>query len=350
MSRSARHAALAPLALVVAALAATAAPRAAAAQSSSVSAHLTLVGRADPCISTGHLAGSHDVGATCSASTLKPHWGCPDLGPHRDKECKYIEPAWTAMDSVWGRVRASNKNGQLRTNADLVVETQLRRPNTPGASLGYHADAYAAWRDQLDLGTTPRADDIWVAFDLFVHGHQAIRAGSSTATNAINWDTRQRYTYNFDMTAEPWEPNSSDWYGQRELRSLGPDSLQRVKSGTLAATKTVWRKVGKNERFLSFAYNFRSEAQVPSAVAASAPENYYLWSRVTGDFGSTAGLTGVRFYDAGKTQQLSGVSYAFVNGTQFVTTTPEPGTGALLGTGLLAIGGVARRRRGDARG
>jgi hypothetical protein len=31
-----------------------------------------------------------------------------------------------------------------------------------------------------------------------------------------------------------------------------------------------------------------------------------------------------------------------------VTTTPEPGTWALLGTGLLALGGVARRRRSRA--
>jgi hypothetical protein len=252
------------------------------------------------------------------------------------------------MDSVWGRVRASNTAGQLRVNSDLVVQTALRPTSTPGAAGGYKANAYASWSDELDLGTTPRAGDIWVAFDLFVHGYQGIRVGS-TGVNGLTYNTSQRYTFNFDMNTA--DGRSSDWFGQNQLRSLGPDEAQRVQSNTLDSSTTVWRKVGQNDRLLGFTYNFRSEAEVPSSVQAGTQEDYYVWSRVTGDFGSTAGLTGVRFYDASRSTELTNVGYSFVNGTQFVTTTaPEPATWALMGTGLVALAGIARRRREGAAG
>jgi hypothetical protein len=331
---------------VVATLTAVA-PRSAAAQSA-VNARLTLVGLANPCISTGELAGSHDVGASCMAASVKPSWGCPDLGPARDRECKYIEQPWPSIDSVYGRVRASNVKGQLRVNSDLVVETQLRPASTPGAAAGYEATAYAAWQDRLDLGATPRTQDMWVAFDLYAHGDQSIAAGGGNLPGSINWDTWTRYTYNFDMNVDPsGAGSSSDWGGQKELRSVGVDSTSRYKSSSLAAHTTVWRFVGMNERYLSFAYNFKSESHVPSVVQANTTD-YWITSHVKGDFGSTAGLTGVRFYGADKATELAGIQYSFVNGTQFVgptTTAPEPATWALMGTGLAALGVVARRRR-----
>jgi hypothetical protein len=63
-------------------------------------------------------------------------------------------------------------------------------------------------------------------------------------------------------------------------------------------------------------------------------------------FGNTLRFTDYRVLNAGGTDITNAVQVTFAQGTTFTpsTTVPEPTTWALLGTGLAALGGAARRR------
>jgi hypothetical protein len=69
-----------------------------------------------------------------------------------------------------------------------------------------------------------------------------------------------------------------------------------------------------------------------------------VWSAYS-EFGNSAGVTNVRVLDANM-RPINGATYSFAEGLELYTATvPEPGTWALLGAGLVGLGGVAHRRR-----
>jgi hypothetical protein len=101
-----------------------------------------------------------------------------------------------------------------------------------------------------------------------------------------------------------------------------------------------------NQQYVPFSYFLSTELSAPQGHGYDG-RDAIIASHARSDFGSTAGLSGVKFFAADGTTELTGVSYSFVNGTKLVatTTTPEPATVALLATGLAAVGAAARRRR-----
>jgi hypothetical protein len=76
----------------------------------------------------------------------------------------------------------------------------------------------------------------------------------------------------------------------------------------------------------------------PTGLPTDAP-----WSAsATSDFLHTLEITGVAVLDAQRQDITGSVRLSSASGT---VVTPEPSTWALLGTGLLAVGGIAARRR-----
>jgi hypothetical protein len=78
----------------------------------------------------------------------------------------------------------------------------------------------------------------------------------------------------------------------------------------------------------------------------------FFYGGATADFFNTAKFVGIDFFDVNGNNINDETSYSFSDGLQVptgipVTTTPEPGSMALMATGLAAAAGWRRRRRRD---
>jgi hypothetical protein len=95
---------------------------------------------------------------------------------------------------------------------------------------------------------------------------------------------------------------------------------------------------------LRFIFSLTAAAE---AQHRAAPwDQVYIGGSASSDFYNTAKIIGLEFRDSNNAPVADFTDYAFVGGAQvFPSTVPEPRTWALLGTGLLGLGVVARRRR-----
>ena len=311
---------------------------------SRVGAVLKLVGSDGPCVDRA-LSGGTSVSSTCVAYTEQPGW-CPFQSRTDPTDCKLWDAnVWKDMglDSVVAQAKASTNDGQLRVQADLVVETRERARTTPGYAQGYSAYAAAEWRDNLDLTRFTRSGGTWVQLTAWLHGAMEVHAGQFRTPGVLDYNTRAVTRFSFDHTPDDRHDGPS-WVEVEELLTNGSAVAQRHKSYSIRESRAYRMFVPPGQQYVPFSYFLSTEVSAPHGHGYSG-RDAIIASHARSDFGSTAGLSGVKFFAADGTTELTNVDYSFVNGTKLVTTTPEPATVALTATGLVALGAAARRRR-----
>jgi hypothetical protein len=341
--------AAAPLAAALA-LVVLATPAAAQQSYSRVGAKLKLVGSDGPCVDTP-LSGGTSVSGTCIAYTEQPGW-CVYQTRTDPRPCHmYDTNVWKdiGLDSVYAMAKASTNDGQLRVKADLVVETRERTTTTAGYAQGYAAYAAAEWRDNLDLTQYTRSGGMWVELTAWFHGGMAVNSGSIRTPGVLDYDTRAVTRFSFDHTPDDRHDGAS-WTEVEELLTNGSTFAERHKTYSVGEAHAFRTFIPPNQQYVPFSYFLSTEVSAPRGHAYSAREDI-IASHAYSNFGSTAGLSGVRFFAADGATELTDVAYSFVNGTKLVaaTTTPEPATLALVGADPRRAGAPQARRRSAAR-
>jgi hypothetical protein len=92
--------------------------------------------------------------------------------------------------------------------------------------------------------------------------------------------------------------------------------------------------------FGSFAFDFTNVQGQPKGVVSADTVTFVL----TGTNLTASEFTGVAIHFCTASGSNCGPYTGFANGTPGTSTVPEPGTLGLLGTGLISLGGLVRRR------
>jgi|SRR5215468_6462793 len=121
--------------------------------------------------------------------------------------------------------------------------------------------------------------------------------------------------------------------------------------GTLSSAGSSFSVMGNGSNGVPNGVLFSGSFTGPITLieSGSGPHNYGLFGVVTGTLssGGTASGSVVMNFQTGKGWLGEAITIGSVD-TTVSTVVPEPGTLGLLGTGLLAVGGLVRRKRNKA--
>ncbi len=225
---------------------------------------------------------------------------------------------------------ASAVGGVVRATSSTVLTNDTR-----GA---YAVQTFAQWTDQLQLGANSGVFE--VEFRFVVNGTLA-----NGYLNGLGWNSdftvfRETTGYAEIHAGVATGPSSVVTYSNRTSPFTGP-----------AASKSVNEEFNFKLRVDAWGnVDFRYGLQALSVVRNTSEETYLGPTFGESLFGSSAGITGIRFFDTNN-QLIDGpIDYQFANGTGFydpdaATVVPEPSAWALLVLGLMMVGVAARSRR-----
>ena len=235
-----------------------------------------------------------------------------------------------ASYTVLGRVEAGQTGARVAVDAAGVWFPGGQPSSSSEQRWG--ALGYSRWTDRLSFaGVQPRTVELTVSWDGQIAGHLKFlnpdiynlgQGGSASATWGFKATSPDGQLANFQKDA-----------------SLGVYRYQTDEVVNVADVRTFVVPVGASG-YIDFMYDLIVSAQ----IAGTFYGNIQVSGQLSTNFANTGELVGLVARDASGMDITAQTQYTFANGTQ-ITAVPEPVTWAMLGSGLLAMGGFVRRRR-----
>lgn len=236
----------------------------------------------------------------------------------RQGVCAYVLPTFVPAFNgslTYGIAASAERGGGLRASTSVDGRT----PDF--VNLNVQATAFASYSDRLTFLSSPGAAAATaVEFQLLLHGYV----------------TQSDHMSSFGAL---WFYGAPGPLNRAQETVETPADHREIQLRTTVVVP--WSQIQASGGVLDFALDLR----IGTGVNVSAPTTF----SGRADFANTAGVEYVRLL-SGSSDVTSQYTLGSASGRDYTvnvlaTTTPEPGTWALLGTGLVGLVGVTRRQR-----